>query len=69
MKDDKDKGRKLIRNSMVEFLIFIGQGGDQSIEARYEDDTVWLSQKLMAQLFDVGVNTINYQMMMLMSNQ
>ena len=59
MKDDKDKGRKLIRNSTVEFLIFTGQGGEQSIEARYEDDTVWLSQKLMAQLFDVDVRTVN----------
>jgi len=59
MKDDKDKGRKLIRNSTVEFLIFTGQGGEKSIEARYEDDTVWLSQKLMAQLFEVTVPTVN----------
>ncbi|MDD2601252.1 MAG: virulence RhuM family protein [Kiritimatiellae bacterium] len=59
MKNDKAKGRKLIRNSTVEFLIFTGQSGEQSIEARYEDDTVWLSQKLIAQLFDVDVRTVN----------
>ena len=35
----------LIRNSTVEFLIFTSQTGDQSIEARYEDDSIWLSQK------------------------
>ena len=58
----KNKGKQLIRNSTAEFLIFTGQAGEQSIEARYEDETIWLSQKLMAQLFDVGVNTINYHL-------
>ncbi len=48
-----------IRNSTVEFLIFTGQAGEQSIEARYEDETIWLSQKLMAALFAVDVRTIN----------
>ena len=50
---------KLIRNSTAEFLIFTGQAGEQSIEARYEDETVWLSHKLMAELFAVTVPTIN----------
>jgi hypothetical protein len=58
MKQDKDKGKQLIRNSTAEFLIFTGQAGKQSIEARYEDETIWLTQKLMAQLFDVTVPTI-----------
>ncbi|BBE51874.1 hypothetical protein OYT1_ch2359 [Ferriphaselus amnicola] len=48
-----------IRNSTAEFLIFTGQSGEQSIEARYEDENVWLTQKLMAALFDVSVPTIN----------
>jgi hypothetical protein len=51
--------KKLIRNSTAEFLIFTGQAGEQSIEARYEDETVWLTQKLMAALFDVTVPTVN----------
>jgi len=55
----QDKGKQLIRNSTAEFLIFTGQAGEQSIEARYEDETIWLSQKLMAQLFDVDVRTVN----------
>jgi len=52
-------GKKLIRNSTAEFLIFTGQVGEQSIEARYEDETVWLSQKLMAELFGVDVRTVS----------
>ena len=62
MKRNKDKSKQLIRNSTVEFLIFTSQAGEQSIEVRYEDETIWLSQKLMAQLFDVGVSTINYHL-------
>jgi len=54
-KDEK----KLIRNSTAEFLVFTGQAGEQSIEARYEDESVWLSQKLMATLFNADVRTIN----------
>ncbi len=49
----------MIRNSTAEFLIFTGQASEQSIEARYEDETIWLSQKLMATLFDVDVRTVN----------
>lgn len=50
---------KLIRNSTAEFLIFTGLAGDQSIEARYEDESVWLTQKLMAELFAVDVRTVS----------
>lgn len=41
-----------IRNSTAEFLIFTSQAGEGSIEVRVDEGTVWLSQKLMAQLFD-----------------
>lgn len=51
--------KKLIRNSTAEFLIFTSQAGEQSIEARYEDETVWLTQKLMAELFAVDVRTVS----------
>lgn len=56
---ESNESKQLIRNSTAEFLIFTGQSGEQSIEVRYEDETIWLSQKLMAELFDVKVNTIN----------
>lgn len=43
----------------AEFLIFTGQAGEQSIEARYENETLWLLQKLMAELFGVDVRTVS----------
>ncbi len=51
-----------IRNSTAEFLIFTNQSKTSSIEVRYEDETIWLSQKIMANLFDVEINTINYHL-------
>ncbi|NVN98199.1 MAG: virulence RhuM family protein [Geobacteraceae bacterium] len=54
------KDKKLqIRNSTAEFLIFTRQAGESTIEVRVEDETVWLTQKLMAVLFEVSVPTIN----------
>ncbi len=51
--------KKLIRNSTAEFLIFTAQAGDDSIEVRVEEESVWLTQKLMAELFGVDVRTIS----------
>ncbi|MEI6347765.1 MAG: RhuM family protein [Bacteroidota bacterium] len=48
-----------IRNSTTEFLIFSKQSGENSIEVRIEDENVWLSQKLIAILFEVDVRTIS----------
>ena len=48
-----------IRNSTAEFLIFTGQAGKDSIEVRVDEDTVWLTQKLMGVLYGVTVPTIN----------
>jgi len=48
-----------IRNSTAEFLIFTSQAGEDSIEVKYADETVWLSQKMMAKLFEVTIPTIN----------
>ncbi|MEG9481208.1 virulence RhuM family protein [Mannheimia sp. HC-2023] len=50
---------KLIRNSTTEFLIFTNQTGEQNIEVRYEDNEIWLTQKRIAELFEVSVPTIN----------
>jgi len=58
-KPHENNEKKLIRNSTAEFLIFTGQAGEQSIEARYEDETIWLTQKLMAELFAVDVRTVS----------
>ena len=57
---NQDKNKKLqIRNSTAEFLVFTKQAGGDSIEVRVEDETVWLTQKLIATLFDVNVRTIS----------
>lgn len=48
-----------IRNSTAEFLVFSKQSGENTIEVRVEDETVWLSQKLIAALFEVNVRTVN----------
>ena len=48
-----------IRNSTAEFLIFTAQAGEESIEVKFEDETVWLTQKMLAKLFDVDIRTIN----------
>ena len=47
-----------IRNSTSEFLIFTRQAGENGIEVRIEDGTVWLTQKLISVLFDKGRSTI-----------
>lgn len=49
----------MIRNSTAEFLIFEKQAHADSIEVRYEDETLWLTQKMMAALFDVSTKTIS----------
>ena len=51
-----------IRSSAAEYLTYVASVGDQqdSIEMRYEDENIWLTQKMMATLYDVGTNTINY---------
>ncbi len=48
-----------IRNSTAEFLVFTGQAGEDGIEVRVADESVWLSQKLLAELFGVDVRTIS----------
>ena len=53
---------KTIRSSAAEYLTYVASTGDnpQSIEIRYENENIWLTQKVMAKLYDVDVRTINY---------
>jgi hypothetical protein len=48
-----------IRSSTAEFLVFTTQAGEKGIEVRVEDETVWLTQKLIGVLFDVDVRTVS----------
>ena len=58
----KNNRTLIIRNSTAEFLIFTSQAGENGIEVRVEDENIWLTQKLIAKLFGVGINTINYHL-------
>ena len=59
--DDKKKKELAIRSSAAEYLTFIASTGesDASFEMRYEDENIWMTQKMMAALYDVGLPTIN----------
>ncbi|MDR3327431.1 MAG: virulence RhuM family protein [Prevotellaceae bacterium] len=59
-KNNSEKGIN-IRSSAAEYLTFVAATGDnpQSIEMRYENENIWLTQKLLATLYDVDVATIN----------
>ena len=57
----KKKEEVTIRSSAAEYLTYVASVGDQqdSVEMRYEDENIWLTQKMMATLYDVDVRTIN----------
>ena len=57
----KKKDEITIRSSAAEYLTYVASIGNQqdSIEMRYEDENIWLTQKMMATLYDVGLPTIN----------
>ena len=57
----KKKEEITIRSSAAEYLTYVASVGEQqdSVEMRYEDENIWLTQKMMATLYDVGLPTIN----------
>lgn len=57
----KKKDDLSIRSSAAEYLTYVAAVGDQqeSMEMRYEDKNIWLTQKMMATLYDVSIPTIN----------
>lgn len=58
---NKKKDEMSIRSSAAEYLTYVATVGDQqdSIEIRYEDENIWLTQKMMAALYDISVAAIN----------
>ena len=57
----KKKDEITISSSAAEYLTYVASVGDQqdSVEMRYEDENIWLTQRMMASLYDVGLPTIN----------
>ena len=57
----KNKNEVTICSSAAEYLTYIASVGDsdESLEMRYEEENIWLTQKMMAALYDVSLPTIN----------
>ena len=55
----KTKHEITIRSAAAEYLTFVSTVGDQpeSVELRYEDENIWLTQRLMAELYGVSTTT------------
>ncbi|MBU2501198.1 virulence RhuM family protein [bacterium] len=56
-----NKERSPVRSSAAEYLTFVAAGGssETSVEMRYEDENIWMSQRMMSTLYDVSVSAIN----------
>lgn len=67
---NKDKKTAMVRSSAAEYLTFVAATGDseESVEMRYEDENIWLTQKMMAALYDVETHTINYHIKKIFSD-
>ena len=63
------KNEIAVRSSAAEYLTFITASGESGVEAVYADENVWLSQKMMALLYDVETNTVNYHLKKAYSDQ
>lgn len=63
-KENNNEKELQIRSSAAEYLSFIAANGDdqEAVEIRYEDENIWLTQKMMATLYDVSVSAINQQL-------
>ena len=64
----KKPAASLARSSAAEYLTFVAASGTGGVEADYADENVWLSKKMMAQLYDVDVRTINYHLKTIFSD-
>ncbi len=70
MKKDKNKrvqksgkkGTSIVRSSAAEYLTFIASTGEGGVETVYADENIWLTQKMMATLYDVDIRTVNYHL-------
>lgn len=52
----------IVRSSAAEYLTFVAASGQGGVEAVYADENVWLTQRMMATLYDVQTHTVNYHL-------
>ena len=57
--NNKNSMKDIIRSSAAEYLTFISATGQSSVEVIYADENIWLSQKMMGELYSVNVRTIS----------
>lgn len=60
--------KSIVRSSAAEYLTYIAASGQGGVEAVYADENVWLTQKMMAALYDVDVRTVNYHLKKIFSD-
>ncbi len=61
-KEQKETNELMPKDDVTDFLIYSSPDGKVKVEAFLHNETIWLTQKRMAELFDVEVNTINYHL-------
>ena len=57
--DNRKKEYKLIRSSAAEYLTYVAAAGENGVELRYEDENIWLTQKMLSVLYGVSTSAIN----------
>ena len=57
--DNRKKEDKLIRSSAAEYLTYVAATGENGVELRYEDENIWLTQKMLSVLYGVSISAIN----------
>ncbi len=68
VKDTQPPTKEITRSSTAEYLTFISATGESSIELRYEDENIWMTQKMMAELYGVSVSAINQHLKRLLDD-
>ncbi len=69
-KSNNIPSKKDIKSSTAQYLTFVSATGDdpESIEVRYEDENIWMTQKMMAELYGVSIPAINQHISTLIVN-
>lgn len=57
--DNGKKADKLLRSSAAEYLTYVAAAGENGVELRYEDENIWLTQKMLSVLYGVSTSAIN----------
>jgi hypothetical protein len=67
-KKQTNKEVTIVRSSAAEYLTFVAASGSGGVEAVYTYESIWLTQKMMATLYDVDVRTVNYHLKKIFSD-